>query len=424
MEKKYENTLSFALETDKNDPLKHFRNQFLFPQHNDKPTIYLCGNSLGLQPINARTAMEEEFQQWETKGVEGWFQGKRPWLPYHEYLTPTLAEVVGANPEEITVMNTLTVNLHFMMVSFYRPTTKRFKIIMEGGAFPSDQYAVETQVKFHGFDPQEAIIEIEPREGEHLLRTEDILSVIEENGSETALVLFGGINYYTGQFYDLAAIANAGHQSGALVGYDLAHAAGNVPLQLHDWGVDFAVWCSYKYMNAGPGGPGGVFVHERHANNPDLPRFAGWWGYEEKKRFLMKKGFVPNRGAAGWQISTATVFNFAIHRAGLEYFAKAGMTALRKKSIKLTGYLEFLINDLNRKGKQFQIITPVDPTARGCQLSILTGTNGKELFDYLAAHGVICDWREPNVIRVAPVPLYNSFEDVFLFVKLLVTYPS
>lgn len=418
----YENSLSFARGQDSKDPLISYRNQFLFPQHNGRPTIYFCGNSLGLQPVGARQALEEELAQWQTEGVEGWFRGERPWLSYHEYLTPVLAEVVGAKEEEVTVMNTLTVNLHLMMVSFYRPTKERFKIIMEAGAFPSDQYAVESQMRFHGFDPDEAVVEVAPREGEHLLRTEDILSTIERHAAETALILFGGINYYTGQFYDLAAIAEAGHRSGAMVGYDLAHAAGNVPLQLHDWGADFAVWCSYKYMNAGPGGPSGVFIHERHFGNADLPRFAGWWGYREADRFEMTKGFMPERGAAGWQVSTATIFNFAVHRVSLEHFARAGMPALREKSRRLTGYLEFLLDQLNESGKYFQLITPRDPEARGCQLSILTGDKGKALFDYLAENGVICDWREPNVIRVAPVPLYNTFEEVFRFAELLARF--
>lgn len=422
MNQPFQANLPFAQKMDEKDPLRSFRDQFLFPQHNGEPVIYFCGNSLGLQPVTARAALEEELLQWQTEGVEGWFRGKRPWLPYHEYLAPTLADVVGARKEEVTVMNTLTVNLHLMMVSFYRPTSKRFKIIMEDGAFPSDQYAVETQVKYHGFDPAEAIVEVKPREGEHLLRTEDILKTIAEHGPETALILFGGINYYTGQLYDLAAIAEAGRRAGAVIGYDLAHAAGNVPLQLHDWGVDFAVWCSYKYMNAGPGGPGGVFVHERHFNDPDIPRFAGWWGYKEENRFQMTKGFVPARGVDGWQISTATIFNFAVHRASLEHFARAGMPALRAKSQLLTGYLEFLIDRLNAEKQLFEIITPRDPEARGAQLSILTGPDGKALFDFLAANGVICDWREPNVIRVAPAPLYNSFEDVFRFAELLRHY--
>ncbi len=415
----YQPSLSFAQQLDRSDPLRRFRDDFLFPQHDGRPVIYFCGNSLGLQPKAARQALEEELEQWRSEGVEGWFRGKRPWLPYHEYLAPTLAEVVGAQPEEVIVMNTLTVNLHLLMVSFYRPTRARYKIIMEAGAFPSDQYAVESQVRFHGFDPQQAIVEVAPRPGEHLLRTEDIVATIERHGAGTALLLFGGINYYTGQWYDLPAIAAAGRRAGAVVGYDLAHAAGNVPLQLHDWDVDFAVWCSYKYMNSGPGGPGGAFIHQRHHDNHDLPRFAGWWGYRAADRFEMTKGFVPEQGAAGWQVSTATVFNYAVHRVSLQPFAEAGMAALREKSLALTGYLEFLLGQLNEKEQRFEVITPRDAAARGCQLSILTGAAGRALFDYLSAQGVICDWREPNVIRVAPAPLYNSFEDVFRFADLL-----
>lgn len=420
----YQPTLSFAEQMDRQDPLRRFRDEFLFPQHEGEPCIYFCGNSLGLQPKGARGALEEELEQWRTEGVEGWFRGERPWLPYHEYLAEPLADVVGGLPEEVIVMNTLTVNLHLLMVSFYRPTKKRFKIIMEAGAFPSDQYAVESQVRFHGFDPGEAIVEVQPRPGEELLRTEDIIETIDNHGDKTALILFGGINYYTGQFYDLEAIAKAGHRAGAVVGVDLAHAAGNVPLRLHDWGIDFAVWCSYKYMNAGPGGPGGAFIHQKHHDNPDLPRFAGWWGYKESDRFQMTKDFVPEAGAAGWQISTAQIFNFAIHRISLQHFAEADMAALREKSIRLTGYLEFLIDRLNDEGHRFNIITPRDPEARGCQLSFLTDENGRALFDYLSDNGVICDWREPNVIRIAPAPLYNTFREVYRFVELLRTFPG
>ena len=418
----YQAKLQFARQLDEKDPLRKFRKEFLFPQHQGKDCIYFCGNSLGLQPIQARNALNRELEHWQQEGVEGWFRGDHPWMQYHTYLTPTLAQVVGAKTEEVIVMNTLTVNLHLLMVSFYRPDKKRYKIIMEGGAFPSDQYAVESQVKFHGLDPGEAIVEVEPRPGEHLLRTEDILAAIKQHAEETALILFGGINYYTGQLYDMKTIAQAGHRVGAMVGFDLAHAAGNVPLNLHDWGVDFALWCSYKYMNGGPGGPSGAFIHERHFDSPELPRFAGWWGYKESDRFLMTKGFVPENGAAGWQISTPTVFNLAIHRLSLEHFAEAGMPALREKSQLLSGYLEFMIDDINQKGEYFQIITPRDPVSRGAQLSILTGADGRKLFDFLAVNGVICDWREPNVIRVAPVPLYNSFEDVFRYAELLRAY--
>lgn len=407
------NTLDFAQKQDAQDPLRHYRDQFLFPQHQNRPVLYFCGNSLGLQPKTVRPALLAELDQWATYGVEGHFRGAMPWMYYHKFLTEQTARLVGAQNHEVVVMNTLTVNLHLMMVSFYRPTRERYKIIMEAGAFPSDQYALETQVRWHGFDPAEAIVEVAPRPGEDTLRTEDIVSTIEKEGAKTALVLFGGVNYYTGQFYDLAAITQAAHQAGAYAGFDLAHAAGNLPLRLHDWGADFAVWCSYKYLNSGPGGPSGAFVHERHADNPDLPRFAGWWGHDESERFKMRKGFRPMRGAEGWQLSNAQIFSFAAHKASLDVFDAAGMEALRAKSLQLTAYLEFILDEANRKQQRFRIITPRDPDARGCQISALTGDDGKALYDFLTENGVIADWREPNVIRLAPVPLYNSFEDVW-----------
>lgn len=415
-------SLAFAQAMDAQDPLRAYRAQFYFPQHEGKDAIYLCGNSLGLQSKNVTTYIERELEQWRNLGVEGHFKGDHPWLYYHKYLQTQTAHVVGAQESEVVVMNTLTVNLHLLMVSFYRPTQERFKIIMEAGAFPSDQYVVESQVRWHGLNLEEAVIEVAPRAGEETLRTEDIVATIKQHGAETALILFGGINYYTGQFFDLQAITNAGHQAGAYVGFDLAHAAGNVLLQLHDWNVDFATWCSYKYLNAGPGGPSGVFIHERHGNNPALPRFAGWWGHDEQNRFLMRKGFVPMAGAAGWQLSNTFVLSFAAHRASLDIFAEATMPALRAKSEKLTAYLEFIIVQLIESGFEFNIITPSDVHARGCQLSILTNQHGKRLFQYLADHGVICDWREPNVIRFAPTPLYNRFEDIWTLGELLRVY--
>jgi kynureninase len=417
----FENSLSFALAQDERDPLRSYRDRFLFPRHDGQSVLYLCGNSLGLQPDTVRVALLAELDQWETHGVEGHFRGELPWMYYHKFLTRQAAGVLGAQPHETVVMNTLTVNLHLMMVTFYRPTRERFKIIMEAGAFPSDQYAVETQVRWHGFDPATAIVEVAPRPGEDLLRTDDILAVVEREGPQTALVMFAGVNYYTGQLYDLAAIAEAGRKAGACVGFDLAHAAGNVPLRLHEWGPDFAVWCSYKYLNSGPGGPGGLFVHERHADNPDLPRFAGWWGHDENERFQMRKGFKPMRGAEGWQISNAQIFSFAAHKASLDLFEAAGMDNLREKSLHLTGFLEFLLREVNPGQNRFRIITPADPAARGCQLSLLTDQDGRALFDSLTAHGVMADWREPNVIRFAPVPLYNSFEDVWRLGRLLNT---
>ena len=410
---RYENTLSAARALDTQDPIRAFREQFIFPQQDGRDVCYLCGNSLGLQPKAIRQALLNELDQWAEHGVEGHFRGDLPWMQYHKYLTKQSARLVGALPHEVVVMNTLTVNLHLMMASFYRPNATRFKIVIEAGAFPSDQYAMESQVRWHGLDPETAIVEVAPRAGEDTLRTEDILQVIKNHGDSVALVMFGGVNYYTGQFYDLAQITAAGHSVGAKVGFDLAHAAGNLPLQLHDWGPDFAVWCSYKYINSGPGGPSGAFVHERHAKSPELPRFAGWWGHDEDERFKMKKGFIPMFGAEGWQLSNAQIFSFAAHKASLDIFDAAGMDHLRAKSLQLTAFLEQVLLEADPGKSFFRIITPSDPAQRGCQLSLLTDERGKALFDYLAKHGVIADWREPNVIRFAPVPLYNSFEDVW-----------
>ena len=413
----FKNTLAFAQSLDQNDPLSKFRSEFLCPMHDGEKAIYFCGNSLGLQPKSARAAINFELDYWEKYGVEGWFSGDKAWLSYHQALSELVAPIVGAKPSEVIVMNTLTVNLHLMMVSFYRPTKQRFKIIMEAGAFPSDQYAIETQVRFHGLDPSVSIVEIAPRDGEHLLRTEDILQVIENQGDTVALVLFGGINYYTGQFYDLQKIAATAHEIGAVVGFDLAHAAGNVPVQLHDWNADFAVWCGYKYLNSGPGGISGAFIHEKHHDNKKLPRFAGWWGHDETQRFKMEKGFIPMSGAAGWQLSTVQVIPSAMHRASLELIEKTGgIKVLRQKSVQLTAFLAFILQESKQN---FEIITPSVSEARGAQLSILTDENGKKLFDKLAANGVICDWREPNVIRLAPVPLYNSFEEVWRVGQLM-----
>ncbi len=412
----YQNKLDFALKLDDEDPLKRLRSYFFSPQHNDQDAIYFCGNSLGLQPIRAQQYINHQFNNWKELAIGAFFKGDDPWINYHKGLTKLIAPVIGAINEEVSVMNSLTVNLHLLMVSFYKPNSKRFKILMEGGAFPSDQYAVASQVKFHGFDVKEAIIEVFPREGEFTLRTEDILQTIHSNGNELALVLFGGINYFTGQFFDLKAITTAAHGVGAYAGFDLAHAAGNVVLNLHDWEVDFACWCSYKYMNSGPGGISGIFIHEKHFNDVTLNRFAGWWGYQQEKRFLMEPNFIPDTGAAGWQASTSPVMLMALHKAALEIFSEAGgMAVLRAKSEQLTGYLEFLIDEVNKnKGEQlFTIITPINKEERGCQLSIVCKYNAKATFNYLTGNGIIGDWREPNVIRLSPVPLYNSFEQVF-----------
>jgi kynureninase len=362
------------------------------------------------------------FNNWKELAIEGFFAGEDPWLGYHKKLTHTLSGIVGAKSEEVTVMNSLTVNLHLLMVTFYKPNSKRYKIIMEGGAFPSDQYALASQARFHGYDPKEAIIEIFPREGEFTLRTEDILETINKHGDELALVLFGGINYYTGQLFDLEAITKAAHKAGAYAGFDLAHAAGNVVLKLHDWDVDFACWCSYKYMNSGPGGISGIFVNEKYFNDKTLNRFEGWWGYREDGRFLMPPEFDPEKGAAGWQLSTSPIMLLALHKAALDVFEQAGgIIPLRTKSEQLTAYLEFLINEINedKNDELFKIITPKNKQDRGCQLSIVCKQNAKAIFNYLTENGVIGDWREPNVIRLAPVPLYNSFKQVFEVGRIL-----
>lgn len=416
---------------DKNDPLRRYRSEFHIPkQPNGDDVIYLTGNSLGLQPKITKDYIRQELDDWASFGVEGHFHAKNPWMPYHEFVTEPLARIVGAKPVEVVAMNSLTVNLHLLLVSFYRPTNERFKIIIEKGAFPSDQYAVESQLKFHGHG--DGLIELAPREGDTLLHTEDILQTIDREGDSVALILLGGVNYYTGQAFDMQAITAAGHKKGCVVGFDLAHAAGNLVLHLHDWNVDFAAWCSYKYLNSGPGGIAGAFVHERHSKNFDLPRFAGWWGHDKESRFLMGPDFRPIAGAEGWQLSNPPIFQLAALRASLEIFDEAGMTALHEKSLKLTAYLEKLLAEIN--DDRIEIITPRDPAQRGCQLSIRVKTqaetrpvgsvsepaaSNKKLFNALTERGVIADWREPDVIRVAPVPLYNSFEDVFRFSEIL-----
>jgi kynureninase len=418
----FENTLAFAQSLDQADPLRELRQDFLFPQQNGKPFIYLCGNSLGLQPKAAREVLNEQLINWENLAVEGWFEGETPWMFYHKELKKLMAPLVGASAAEVCPMNTLTVNLHLLMVSFYKPTNNRYKIIMEAGAFPSDQYAIESQVRFHGYDPSNAIIEVAPREGEYTLRTEDIKNAITENGNDIALVLFGGVNYFTGQWFDMEAITKAGHDAGAMVGFDLAHAAGNVPLKLHDWGIDFACWCSYKYQNSGPGGISGIFVHEKHFSDAKMNRFAGWWGYQEEQRFKMEKGFVPEAGADGWQVSCTQVMPMALYYAALQSFEKAGfIIPLREKSKRLTAYLFFIVNEVNKAigEEQYKIITPIIEADRGAQVSIIAKQKGKEVFQELVANNVLGDWREPNVIRLSPVPLYNSFEDVFTMGALL-----
>lgn len=410
-------SLAFAQNLDKKDPLKKFRKQFYIPKVNGKEAIYLCGNSLGLQPKSVKTFILEELHDWAALGVEGHLHGKRPWLYYHHLTKKPLARLVGAKPSEVVAMNQLTVNLHLMMATFYRPSAKRFKIIAEAGAFSSDQYAVESQIRLSGLDPKTALIELMPRPGEHHLHTEDIVAAIREHGSQVALVLFGGVQYYSGQFFNIKAITAAGHAVGAFVGFDLAHAIGNVPLHLHDDDVDFAVWCSYKYLNSGPGSIAGAFVHKRHADGK-LLRLAGWWGHDEANRFKMKKGFHPMPGVDGWQLSNFPVLTGAAHLASLAIFEEAGMKALRAKSLLLTGYLSDLLRALDPEEKKFMMITPSEPSSRGCQISILMKQKGRKVFDSITRRGVIADWREPNVIRVAPIPLYNRFADVFHFTEI------
>lgn len=417
----FENTLTYAKKLDQEDPLATFRNEFIIPTHHGKQQIYFLGNSLGLQPTRTKTYLHEVLDQWAQYGVEAFFMGEKPWLQYHDTLTKPLATVVGALPHEIVVMNQLTVNLHLLMISFYRPQGKRCKIICEAKAFPSDQYMLETHVKHYGFQPEEVIIEVAPRAGEHTIRLEDILKTIERHKEELALVLWGGINYYTGQLFDMAAITKAGHAAGAKVGFDLAHAAGNVPLQLHDWNVDFAAWCSYKYLNSGPGAIAGAYIHERYHAAQDIQRFAGWWGYDKATRFLMQKGFVPARSAEGWQLSTPSPLLYAAHRAALEIVNEAGWENIQAKRKKLGNWLWFLLETINDTAGQpaIEIITPRHETARGSQVSMHMLRGGKEIFEQLAAAGVMVDWREPNVIRLAPVPLYNTFEEIWQFVQVL-----
>lgn len=417
----YQFSSDFAQKMDRKDPLRQFRDRFYFPKHSSGQMVYFTGNSLGLQPKSTEDAIKQELMDWADYGVEGHFHAKNPWYSYHELLTKPTAELMGAEPSEVVVTHSLTTNLHLLMVSFYTPTKDRFKILAEAKAFPSDLYALESQVKFHGYNPEEALILLEPREGEHTIRTEDIIQKIDEEGDSIATIMMGGVNYYTGQLFDMESITKAGHHAGAIVGFDLAHAAGNVDLNLHDWGVDFAAWCSYKYLNSSPGGVSGIFVHERHGERPELPRFAGWWGYDKESRFMMEPGFKPMKGAEGWQLSNAPVLAMAAHKASLEIFMEAGFDRLREKSRKLTGYLEYIIGELSKTAENcdFEIVTPKDEKQRGCQLSILAHGQGKPLFDAISEKGVVADWREPNVIRVAPVPLYNSFEDVFNFGVIL-----
>ena len=403
---------------DQNDELKSYRDSFHFPvDSNGNKILYFTGNSLGLQPKTTKEAVEQELDDWANFAVEGHFKAKNPWMPYHELLTNDMAEIVGAKHEEVVIMNSLTANLHFLMISFYNPTKKRFKILIESDAFPSDRFAVKSQLKLHGFDPKNDLIEWSPRGNENLLRIEDLQEIIKKNGDEIALILVGGVNYYTGQLLDLKKIAKIGHSKGCKVGIDLAHGVGNVNLKLHESGIDFAAWCTYKYLNSGPGSLGGIFVHNKHKKNKSLKRLTGWWGQNKSKRFKMREELDISNGAEGWQLSNPAILSMAAIKASLELFRKVGMNKLRMKSIKLTGYLEYLILQMNNKN--IDIITPKDPNQRGCQLSIKLNNSKKSLHENLRLNNVITDWRDPNVIRCAPVPFYNSYQDVYNFVKIL-----
>ncbi|MCS6808607.1 MAG: kynureninase [Bacteroidota bacterium] len=413
----YYNSLDFARQCDEADVLQHFRHRFLFPQRNNREVLYFTGNSLGLQPKSVRTALEQELSDWATLGVEGHFRATVPWWQYHKAVQEPLARIVGAQPHEVVAMNTLTVNLHLLLATFYQPTPQRFHILCEAGAFPSDDYALETHVALRGLDPRRAIVEVVAKDQHGLLCTEDIVQAIDTLGDSLALVMFSGVQYYTGQAFDIRTITRAAHCVGAIACFDLAHAVGNIVLKLHEWDVDAAAWCSYKYLNSSPGGIAGVFIHERHAMNKDLPRLAGWWGNDESERFQMKKGFRPASGAQAWQLSNPPALLMATHKAALEIFDEAGIERLRAKSEALTGFLEFIIRDV--AGTHVRIITPSNPAERGAQLSLIIERNGRAVFQHLLNNGVIVDWREPDVVRVAPVPLYNSFEDVWRFGECL-----
>lgn len=412
--------LDRARALDAQDALPTRRAEFHVPQYNGEDTIYFTGNSLGLQPKAAATALQTELDDWATHGVEGHFRARHPWVSYHERFADGLAQLVGAKTEEVVAMNALTVNLHLLLVSFYRPEGKRRKILCEAKAFPSDQYALASQVRFHGGDPETDIIEIAPRDGTSVIEEADIEDVLRTCGDEIALVMMGGVQYFTGQWLDMDRITRAAHSAGAVCGFDLAHAVGNVPLQLHDWDVDFACWCTYKYLNSGPGAVAGAFVHSRHVSSESIPRFEGWWGHNAKRRFLMESQFDSMGTAEAWQMSNAPVFNMAIHAASLDQFSSIGMGALRAKSLRLTSYLEAGIQAVARHNQvQLEVITPADANRRGCQLSLVAHGFGRELFQTLTDAGVVADWREPNVIRMAPVPLYNTFEDIARFIHVL-----
>jgi len=413
----YQNSLAYAKQQDKEDKISYLRNRFHIPKDkNGNDWLYFTGNSLGLQPKSTKEYINQELEDWANLGVEGHFEAKNPWLDYHELLTDKMAKIVGAKPVEVVIMNTLTTNLHLLMVSFYRPTKSKYKIVIESDAFPSDRYAVQSQLKFHGFSADD-IIEWKPRKDEQLLRIEDLEEIVSKQGDEIALLLIGGVNYYTGQFLDLKKIAEIGHSKNCIVGIDLAHGAGNIQPNLHDSGVDFAAWCTYKYLNSGPGSLAGLFVHERHAENKELPRFAGWWNHNKETRFNMRQPFDVMQGAEGWQLSNPPILSMAAIKASLDLFDEIGMDVLREKSEKMTGYFEFLINQVS--SEDIKIITPKNPKERGCQLSIQVKNADKSLHKKLTQNNIITDWREPDVIRCAPIPMYTSFEDVYKMVSIL-----
>jgi len=414
----YQNSLDYAKQLDQEDPISYLRKEFHIPRDKDgKEWLYFTGNSLGLQPKITSKYIEQELNDWANFGVEGHFEAKNPWLSYHELLTDAMAKVVGAKPVEVVVMNTLTTNLHLLMVSFYQPSKTKYKIIIESDAFPSDRYAVQSQLSFHGFDPEEALIEWKPKEGKELLELEDLKSILDSQGDEVALLLIGGVNYYTGQYLDIKKIAELGHAKKCMVGIDLAHGAGNVQPNLHDSSIDFAAWCTYKYLNSGPGSLSGLFVHEKHAQRKDLPRFAGWWNHNKETRFNMRQPFDVMSGAEGWQLSNPPILSMAAIKASLDIFEKVGMDTLVKKSKKLTGFFEYLVNEI--ASDTIKIITPTNPNERGCQLSLQVKNADKNLHKKLTENNIITDWREPDVIRCAPVPMYTSFEDVYHMVTTL-----
>ena len=412
-------SLAYAKEEDNNDKLQSFRDKFYIPHLNDKHAIYFLGNSLGLQPKTTQDEVLNIMENWANFGVEGFFMGNNPWLQYHKKLLPALTKIIGAKENELVIMNHLTVNLHLLMISFYQPTATRYKIICEAKAFPSDQYVMQSQLKLHGLKIEDCLIEVQPRQGEETIQHQDIIDAIEKHGSQTAVVLFSGVNYYTGQVFNMQAIAKAAHDAGALVGYDLAHAAGNINLQLHHWDVDFACWCNYKYLNSGPGAIAGAFINEKYIGNKNLQRLEGWWGNDEKNRFKMEDTFTPSPNAEAWQMSTAPIMQLAAHNASLQIFEAAGFENIVAKSNQLSSYLLFVLNEINEQEKYFKILTPQQPLQHGCQVSISVHNHAKKIFDNLLPNGIFADWREPNVIRVAPVPLYNTFEEVYLFAETL-----